>query len=57
MSRPDRYPDWVEMVEVVYNSGLFDPNKPVQMILPAKNHPEQYVNQHKNCFHWWQEEG
>lgn len=56
LSRDDRYPGWDEMKRFVYSCGLFDPNKPVYMILPAKNKPQEYVNTNKNCFHWWQEE-
>ena len=49
ISRQDRYPSWEEMKEKIFNSGLFNPNKSVFMVLPPKNKPEEYVNININC--------
>lgn len=55
ISRQSKYPSWEEMKDIIYNSGLFDPNKSVFMVLPPKSKPDEYVNVHENCFHWQQE--
>ena len=51
LSRTDKYPGWDEMRDFIYSCGLFDENRDVCMFLPPK---EQYVNQHPNCFHFYQ---
>lgn len=51
-SRRDRYPDWEEMRDFLCESDLIDPMLEITMTLPPKNNPEEYVNFHKNCFHW-----
>ena len=51
ISRRDRYPGWDEMRDLVYSCGFFDRGRAVMMVLPA---PENYVNIHQNCFHFWQ---
>lgn len=53
-SRLDRYPDWDEMKDFIYACDFFDPNRKIYMVLPAKKILNQYVNMHRNCFHWWQ---
>ncbi len=51
ISRPNRYPDWNEMRDLVYSCGLFDHSRDVVMLLPP---PEKYVNLHNNAFHFFQ---
>lgn len=54
ISRADRYPDWDEMRDFIQNCGLFDRKRDIFMIIPPET---EYVNIHKNCFHWWQQQG
>lgn len=49
ISRPDRYPDWDEMVEVV--EMIAGPDLDMAMIKPRR---ADYVSPHPNCFHWWE---
>lgn len=49
ISRPDRYPDWDEMVAAV--EALAGPNVDMAMIKPRR---ADYVSPHPNCFHWWE---
>lgn len=51
ISRPDRYPDWDEMIAFIRRSGLFDLDHEVQQVLPPLR---DHHNLHPNCFHWWQ---
>ena len=48
ISRPTRYPDWDEILEV--KEQLFG-DVDVMMVMPKK---EDYVNVHPYCFHLWQ---
>jgi hypothetical protein len=54
ISRPDRYPGWNEMRDFIRTCGLFDRQRDVFMILPPD---AEYLNLHKNCFHWFQKQG
>lgn len=49
ISRPDRYPQWDEMVEAV--EALAGPNLDMAMIKPRR---ADYISPHPNCFHWWE---
>lgn len=49
ISRPDRYPDWDEMVAAV--EALVGPNVDMAMIKPRRS---DYISPHPNCFHWWE---
>lgn len=49
ISRPDRYPGWDEMVQVV--EALVGPNLDMAMIKPRRL---DYVSPHPYCFHWWE---
>jgi hypothetical protein len=51
LSRSDRYPEWDEMRDFVYQCAFFDKEKDVVMLLPPKRN---YVNVQKNCFHFYQ---
>lgn len=51
ISQKDKYPEWDEMRDFIYDCGLFDGDRDVVMFLPRK---EDYVNVHKNCFHFYQ---
>ena len=51
ISRQERYPEWDEMRDLIYDCGLFSDDKDVVMFLPIK---KQYVNVHPNCFHFYQ---
>lgn len=53
LSRKDKYPEWDEMRDFIYDCGLFDSKRDVCMFLPPK---EQYVNVHENCFHFYQKQ-
>ncbi len=57
ISRNNKYPSWDEMRDYIYdpmNDDWFDRQRDVVMFLPP---PEQYVNVHKNCFHFYQKVG
>lgn len=54
ISRADRYPGWNEMRDFIRTCGLFDRSRDVFMLLPPD---AEYVNLHKNCFHWFQKQG
>lgn len=49
ISRPDRYPDWDEMVMAVEALAGLDVD--MAMIKPKR---ADYVSPHPNCFHWWE---
>lgn len=51
ISRRDRYPEWDEMRDFVRECGIFDRTSDVFMLIPPD---AEYVNIHKNAFHWWQ---
>ena len=44
-----RYPTWDEIKEARYR--LLPSEKTYVMVFPP---PEEYVNQHPNCFHLWE---
>lgn len=49
ISRPDRYPDWDEQVQVV--EAIAGVNLDMAMIKPRRS---DYISPHPNCFHWWE---
>lgn len=49
ISRPDRYPDWGEMVAAV--EALAGADLDMAMIKPRRG---DYVNVHGYCMHWWE---
>lgn len=49
ISRPDQYPGWDEMVDIV--EALAGPNLDMAMMKPRR---VDYVSPHPNCFHWWE---
>jgi len=49
ISRPDRYPDWDEIVEVKLH--FFGDDKDAMMVIPKT---KDYVNISENCFHIWE---
>lgn len=49
ISRPDVYPGWDEMVDIV--EAIAGPDLDMAMIKPRRL---DYVSPHPNCFHWWE---
>lgn len=49
LSRPDRYPEWDEMIAAV--EALAGPGVDMAMIKPRRS---DYINMHRYCFHWWE---